>query len=31
VPLMVPPIALVPGAFSTGMDSPVTMDSSIAL
>ena len=31
VPLTVPPITRAPGAFSTGMDSPVTMDSSIAL
>ena len=31
VPLMVPPISLAPGAFSTGIDSPVTIDSSTAL
>ena len=30
VPLMVPPMTLAPGAFATGMDSPVTIDSSIA-
>ena len=31
VPLIVPPISLSPGAFSTGIDSPVTIDSSTAL
>ena len=31
VPLTVPPVTRAPGAFSTGRDSPVTMDSSITL
>src|ERR1039458_4851666 len=31
VPLIVPPINLAPDSFSTGIDSPVTIDSSIAL
>ena len=30
MPLTVPPITLSPGVFSTGMDSPVTIDSSTA-
>ena len=30
VPFTVPPMTLAPGSFSTGMDSPVTMDSSTA-
>ena len=30
VPLSVPPITLAPGSFSTGIDSPVTIDSSTA-
>jgi hypothetical protein len=31
VPLMVPPMTLAAGVFSTGIDSPVTIDSSMAL
>ncbi len=31
VPLMVPPMTLAPAAFSTGIDSPVTIDSSTVL
>ena len=31
MPLIVPPISLAPGSFSTGIDSPVTIDSSTAL